>query len=885
MRNLIGVLLLLGGVAALAFREGEGFEGEVVERYRLFVGGFPHEKLYVHTDREAYEAGDTVWFRVYGVHALTNVPGVPSRFVYVDLVDKRDSLVKRVKVGMRDTCFYGEMALPEGLQTDEYSLRAYTYNMQQLADEQVFQKRIEVRNPKDGRVRTMVTYRKRGMGYVANIRFTDPTGLPYAHVPIRWRVGEAKNIYSTNLQYTTREGELEIKVDSAGEVIWLRMENNAWADFERYVRVPAFAEDFDVQFLPEGGALLVGNRQRVAFKAVGSDGLPMEVTGTVYADSTALFDIASEHDGMGDFVLPVQRLRRFRAYMRAENGMEKWVDLPESLLTGWGLSVTQERGWVEYLVNRGEDAVKPERLYAMVYAGGEVVDIREVKGRTRGRIDTRLLPEGIAQALLLDGEGRVHSQRLFFVKHDRERRLTCGADKRAYGRRDAVELEIGLPDGETGTFSLAVTDDGKAVVDEGRENIRSSLLLTSLLRGTIQKPGYYFSGEGEVVDRHLDLVMLTHGWSRFDPRQIVRGEFPKERYEIELGQEIRGRVKNFWGKDSEGAEVSLVSNRGHLYTVETDTAGRFVIDSIVFPDSTRFVAQVLNAKGRRGVGLEIERERLLPPQYVWAESVRESEKKAEEQEQWLEDYYDENGQLVYVLREVEVKRRRGNDWASVYEAFATYWKDSTRVAEMAKECDTFFQLLEMIPGVSTELVAGEDNIMRYGKPMRVLVNGYEEDIEVLRLIPLDMVKGIVVLDSYYASKMYRTPAMGESIWENHKEREEMDMLLIEADPKFYPAIMAMRQGRVNLSAFTLLGYQEPAEFYVPRYEVDSVRRDTTPDRRRTVYWQPVVRVQPGKKSRVRFYTADDAGTYTVVLEGVTGDGQVCRLRKKLKVEH
>lgn len=103
---IIGVLLLLGGVAALAFREGEGFEGKVVERYRLFVGGFPHEKLYVHTDREAYEVRDTVWFRVYGVHALTNVPGVPSRFVYVDLEDKRDSLVERVKVGMRDTCYY-----------------------------------------------------------------------------------------------------------------------------------------------------------------------------------------------------------------------------------------------------------------------------------------------------------------------------------------------------------------------------------------------------------------------------------------------------------------------------------------------------------------------------------------------------------------------------------------------------------------------------------------------------------------------------------------------------------------------------------------------------------------------------------------------------------
>ena len=96
--------------------------------------------------------------------------------------------------------------------------------------------------------------------------------------------------------------------------------------------------------------------------------------------------------------------------------------------------------------------------------------------------------------------------------------------------------------------------------------------------------------------------------------------------------------------------------------------------------------------------------------------------------------------------------------------------------------------------------------------------------------------------------------------------------------------MNMRRERVNMSSFTLLGYQEPAEFYVPRYDVDSVRQDTTLDRRPTIYWNPAVKVAPGRRTKVSFYTTDETGTYTVILEGVTRDGVVSRWREKLEIK-
>ena len=42
-------------------------------------------------------------------------------------------------------------------------------------------------------------------------------------------------------------------------------------------------------------------------------------------------------------------------------------------------------------------------------------------------------------------------------------------------------------------------------------------------------------------------------------------------------------------------------------------------------------------------------------------------------------------------------------------------------------------------------------------------------------------------------------------------------------------------GRPNILPFKIMGYQIPDEFYVPKYEIDSVRRDNRYDERSTIY--------------------------------------------------
>jgi len=81
---------------------------------------------------------------------------------------------------------------------------------------------------------------------------------------------------------------------------------------------------------------------------------------------------------------------------------------------------------------------------------------------------------------------------------------------------------------------------------------------------------------------------------------------------------------------------------------------------------------------------------------------------------------------------------------------------------------------------------------------------------------------------------------------------------------------------ISLIAITPLGYQKPSEFYVPKYNIDSVRLNTQFDLRTTIYWNPKLVSDSTGTVHVEFYTADKANDYSVVLEGITNKGEICR---------
>lgn len=102
------------------------------------------ERVYLHCDRSLYAAGETIWMRGW----ITDDTEVPtSKFLYVELLrDGMESVEKRIKVKERNGMFFGQMELPDDLDSGWYTLRAYTKAQKDWPAEALFHTRVLIRS-------------------------------------------------------------------------------------------------------------------------------------------------------------------------------------------------------------------------------------------------------------------------------------------------------------------------------------------------------------------------------------------------------------------------------------------------------------------------------------------------------------------------------------------------------------------------------------------------------------------------------------------------------------------------------------------------------------------------------------------------------------------
>jgi hypothetical protein len=88
---------------------------------------------------------------------------------------------------------------------------------------------------------------------------------------------------------------------------------------------------------------------------------------------------------------------------------------------------------------------------------------------------------------------------------------------------------------------------------------------------------------------------------------------------------------------------------------------------------------------------------------------------------------------------------------------------------------------------------------------------------------------------------------------------------------------------VNFITLSPFGYQNPVEFYAPKYETAEAVNFAVPDYRTTIFWKPDILIDDDGKATFDFYTSDFPTTYSVVFEGLTNDGKIIRQVETLEV--
>ena len=350
----------------------------------------------------------------------------------------------------------------------------------------------------------------------------------------------------------------------------------------------------DIQFLTEGGTLITGVKSRIAFKAIGPNGLGINVKGEILDnDNKSVVTFTSVRLGMGSFELAPVPGKTYHARLSFPDGTVQVADLPKAEEKGIALSVDNDSIPVAKVRITANDAYLKEnkgKSYTLIiYSGGIANTISFPLDSTNivMQLIKRKLFTGVTDITLFSPNNDPLCERLIFVQNYDQLSLNVTTDKAQYVPRDNVTLKLNArtraDSAATGSFSIAVTDESKVPNDENSETtILTSLLLTSDLKGFVEQPNYYFSHITDTTTKNLDVVMLTHGYRRFEWKDILNSPQPIA-FQPEHDLSVSGTVKTVFGKPVAKGTVSLFTRiGGPVISQTTDEKGNFRFSGLSF---------------------------------------------------------------------------------------------------------------------------------------------------------------------------------------------------------------------------------------------------------------------------------------------------------------
>lgn len=378
--------------------------------------------------------------------------------------------------------------------------------------------------------------------------------------------------------------------------------------------------------------------------------------------------------------------------------------------------------------------------------------------------------------------------------------------------------------------------------------------------------------------QQLDLVMLTHGWRRFDWEKVVKGEYPVIKYQRDTSYlSLSGKVYGATPLQlrEAGAIVLMVTQKNSgskIFTAPVGSDGNFTDPDLILFDTARIYYQLAKSKEKGDISVQFMPGRLPP--------FSDNEKASGFYYNHLSDTTGNKYHLqLSEAEERELKFLKGKVLATI----TVKANPKSTLDEMDKKYTSGlfsggdareFNLLND-PFATSSL-----DIFQYlqGKVAGLLINStsnpptlswrggtpqlYVDEI----LAQPDMVSTIPVTDIAYL-KVFPPPFMGGS---GGGSSGAIAIYTRKGDD-------TRQEPGKGLSNNAVSGYTAIRQFYSPNYDMISDDNDKK-DLRSTLYWNPSVQTSPGKnKVLLTFFNNDVTNAFRVVIEGMTKDGRLAHV--------
>jgi len=809
---------------------------------------FPQEKVYLQFDNTSYYTGETIWFKAFVTNAST-LGRAQSKILYVDLLSPTGVLLKQEKLKIVAGQADGSFVLMDGstAQAREkrgvvnypsgfYEIRAYTSYMLNFSNEIIFSRVLAVYD------------------------------LPK----------EEGNYYESSPVITIK-----------------RSETSEFRPKTEKLR------KINASFHPEGGHLIIGKPCRVAFKVTDDTGFGVEATGLVEGKDITFKTV---HDGMGYFTFTPQE-KRNRVEI-AVDGNSQLFELPQAEPLGFAMTVNPIGSDSIIIRVDGTQGMSGMTLGVGLTCRGELLDFGTIESGSNPSeriISLRGIPEGVCRIYLFDNNGILYSSRSFYhrSKVTKAPILEMTADKDNYQPFEKITLNFTLNDkGEPfrDRFCLSVRDS-RTQNNVYTDDLRTSMLLSSDLKGFIEHPAWYFDSDAPERDEALDLLCLVQGWERYDWDIMTGQRNFSERYRMEESLTLNGWILGSSGKKKlDGVEVnaSLVpqdKTMTEIYSYVTDTTGYFGFDiGAEFYDKAKFsISANTDKKPLIGTSARIRIDRPASPAaraYKLGELVFTGVKgSGYKQKNWKEEEENPfptviNIETGYLLPDVDIDEERMYIDYFTFNAF-----DVTKDVEIELDKgDYTTDLLGYLIDKGYEVIISDTAIESINgfEPFFYIHNNksylYQGQYETPAVIDISDIKSVIVFDRpmFMMNILEQCPLYQDYLSESIQMLYGEDLinhrlLLVDVQMK-EDNELSSREDRFNINKriTTVDGYSRPYSFYSPEYPQGPIFGDV--DYRRTLYWNPNVITDENGKAQVEFYNNSITRRFDAEAAGITSAG-------------
>jgi hypothetical protein len=345
-------------------------------------------------------------------------------------------------------------------------------------------------------------------------------------------------------------------------------------------RINRMSSNYEIVFFPEGGNLIAGTTNRVAFRVFDELGRGHNAEGEIVDRSGNIIAIiGTEFPGIGVFIIEPDFAESYKARVAVNGGRKRDYEFPQAREEGYALRLDNENGEVKIELTttvRKGNPLYTERVILVGHTRGtpyfaETYPLQE--NRLEVTVGREHFPSGIAHFTVFT-EGKIPvAERLVFIDRGDELSFSpgIGAVSEENGFFD-FHLEVSDHEGNpvSGTFSLSAVA-GHPEEGAQKTDILSYILFGSDLEGMVENPGAYLQSPDE-APVSADHLLLTYGWRRFNWDDVLAGELPEMRYSPQYGLTVAGKLTDPAKDQSlDNYPVRLIIRSGHDDLYETKT--------------------------------------------------------------------------------------------------------------------------------------------------------------------------------------------------------------------------------------------------------------------------------------------------------------------------